>query len=43
MNPTPVKNLDSYGNPLAIIPNRTHYNMAESKLLGAAVLDFLDQ
>jgi pimeloyl-ACP methyl ester carboxylesterase len=31
------------GHALAIIPNRTHYNMAESKLLAAAVLDFLDQ
>lgn len=30
------------GHALAIIPNRTHYNMSESPLLAAAILDFLD-
>jgi len=30
------------GHALAIIPNRTHYNMAESKLLAASILDFID-
>jgi hypothetical protein len=30
------------GHALAIIPNRTHYNMALSPLMAAAVLDFLD-
>jgi pimeloyl-ACP methyl ester carboxylesterase len=30
------------GHALAIIPNRTHYNMAESPLVAAAILDFLD-
>ena len=30
------------GHALAIIPNRTHYNMAESTLLAATIVDFLD-
>jgi pimeloyl-ACP methyl ester carboxylesterase len=30
------------GHALAIIPNRTHYNMAESPLLAHTVLDFLE-
>jgi len=29
------------GHALAIIPNRTHYNMAESTLLAASILDFI--
>lgn len=30
------------GHALAILPRLTHYNMAESPLVAAAVLDFLD-
>jgi len=30
------------GHALAIIPNRQHYNMAESTLLAASILDFID-